>query len=225
MARAARREDARSPTPPVGSPARMSPSEGQPPVVGLLGGIASGKTAVAAMLAELGATIVSADAVAHEVLERPEIRDRIVARWGDAVGDNGRIDRDRLAERVFGDPQELAALEAITHPAICAALRQQIDRSRRSDDVLAVVIDAPLLVEAELDGLCDVVAFVDCPPEARRQRAAARGWDPEELDRRERHQQPLELKRERADLIVDGNAQIETTFQQVQQLWRRTLGL
>ena len=203
----------------------MSPSESQPPVVGLLGGIASGKTAVAAMLAELGATVVSADAVAHEVLERPEIRDRIVARWGDAVGDNGRIDRDRLAERVFGDPQELAALEAITHPAICAALRQQIDRSRRSDDVLAVVIDAPLLVEAELDGLCDVVAFVDCPPEARRQRAAARGWGPEELDRRERHQQPLELKRERADLIVDGNAQIETTFQQVQQLWQRTLEL
>lgn len=203
----------------------MSRSEGQPPVVGLLGGIAAGKTAVADRLAELGATVVSADAAAHEVLERPDIRERIAARWGDAVGDNGRIDRERLAERVFGDPQELAALEAITHPAICAALRQQLDAARRSEDVLAVVIDAPLLLEAEFDGPCDVLVFVDCPLEVRRQRAAARGWDADELDRRESHQQPLDRKRERADAIVDGNAQIETTLQQVQQLWERTLGL
>ena len=88
-----------------------------------------------------------------------------------------------------------------------------------------MVIDAPLLLEAEFDGPCDVLVFVDCPLEVRRQRAAARGWDADELDRRESHQQPLDRKRERADAIVDGNAQIETTLQQVQQLWERTLGL
>ena len=203
----------------------MSPSDGKPPVVGLLGGIAAGKTAVAGLFAQLGATVVSADAIAHAVLDRPEIRDRIVARWSDVGGADGRIDRERLAERVFGRPQELAALEAITHPAIVAALREQLDESRGSDDVLAVVLDAPLLFEAELDRLCDLLVLVDCPAEVRRKRAAARGWAPGELGRRESHQQPLAAKRERADVILDGNAPIETTFQQVQQLWRRTLGL
>jgi dephospho-CoA kinase len=204
----------------------MSPSEGQPPVIGLLGGIAAGKTAVATMLAELGATLVSADAIAHAVLDRPQTRERIAARWGgEVVGDNGKVDRERLAERVFGEPQELAALEAITHPAIVAALRQQIEEARRSQDTVAVVVDAPLLLETELDGLCDVLVLVECPREERLARAAARGWDPEELGRREAHQQPLGLKRERADVVIQGSASLETTFQQVQQLWQRTLGL
>ena len=204
----------------------MSPSEGQPPVIGLLGGIAAGKTTVAEMLAQLGAALVSADAAAHAVLDRPQTRERIVARWGDEmVDDNGKIDRERLAGCVFGDPQELAALEAITHPAIVAALRQQIDEAHRSQDTVAVVVDAPLLLEADLDGLCDILVFVECPREVRLARAAARGWDPDELDRREGHQQPLELKRERADATIDGSATLETTLQQVQQLWQRTLGL
>jgi dephospho-CoA kinase len=204
----------------------MSPSEGQPPVLGLLGGIAAGKTAVAELLGQRGARLLSADAVGHAVLDRAQTRERIVARWGDGVvGDNGKIDRERLAERVFGDPQELAALEAITHPAIVATLRQQIDEARRCDDVIAVVVDAPLLLEADLDGLCDILIFVDCPAEVRRARAIARGWAPDELDRRESHQQPVELKRQRADVLIDGNAPLDTTSQQVQQLWQRTLGL
>ena len=204
----------------------MSPHGGHPPVIGLLGGIAAGKTAVAEMLAELGATLVSADAIAHAVLDRPETRDRIVARWGDGVlADHGRIDRERLAACVFGEPQELAALEAITHPAIVAALRRQIDQALRCEDTVAVAVDAPLLLEADLDGLCDVLVFVDCPREGRLTRAEARGWDAAELDSREGHQRPIELKRECADVIIDGNTSLETTFRQVQQLWRRTLGL
>jgi dephospho-CoA kinase len=204
----------------------MSPSEGQPPVIGLLGGIASGKTTVAEMFAQLGARVLCADAVAHAVLDRSNTRERVVARWGDEVlGDDGKIDREELGRRVFSDTQEIAALESITHPAIVAALRQQIADARRSEDVMALVVDAPLLLEAELDGLCDLLVLVDCPIDTRRARAAARGWDPAELDRREGHQQPLELKRQRAQAVIDGNAPIETTLQQVQQLWQRTLGL
>lgn len=204
----------------------MSPSEGQSPVIGLLGGIAAGKTTVAEMLGRLGATVLSADAVAHTVLERPQTRERVVARWGGAVvGDNGKIDRERLAAEVFGEPQELAALEAITHPAIVATLRQQIDEACRSLDTVAVVVDAPLVLEADLDGLCDLLVFVECPRTVRVARAAARGWHAAELDQREAHQQPLKAKREQADVIIDGNAPLKTTFRQVQQLWRKTLGL
>ena len=204
----------------------MSPSEGHPPVIGLLGGVASGKSTVARMLAEQGATLVSADEIAHAVLARPEVRDRIVARWGrEVLAGGGQVDRAKLGERVFADPQELAALEAITHPAILAAMRQQIAGAQGSADVAAVVVDAPLLIEAELDALCDLLVFVDTPLETRLARAAGRGWDASELRRRERHQQPLEAKRGRARFIIENDSTLETTLEQVQQLWQETLGL
>jgi len=204
----------------------MSPNEGQPPVIGLLGGIAAGKTTVAKMFAQLGARVVSADGIGHAVLDRPRNRDRIVARWGpDVLGENGKLDRAKLGAKVFDDPQEVAALEAITHPDIVAAMREEIAGARRSSDVAAVVVDAPLLLEAELNGLCDELVFIDCPREVRIARVAARGWGAGEIDRRESHQQPLDLKRQRSRHIIDGNAPLETTFQQVQQLWQRILGL
>jgi dephospho-CoA kinase len=204
----------------------MSPSEGNPPVIGLLGGIAAGKTTVAHMLVDLGATVVSADEIGHAVLERPETRERILARWGKEVQDEaGKVDRERLSERVFGDPHELGALEAITHPAILATMREQILQARKSPDVAAIVVDAPLLLEAELNGLCDALVFIECPSDVRVARAATRGWDASELDCRESHQQPLDAKRERARFIIDGSAPLETTLQQVQQLWQEILGL
>jgi dephospho-CoA kinase len=202
----------------------MSPSEGHPPVIGLLGGIAAGKTTVAGMFARLGAMVIDADAIGHAVLDTPPTRDRILARWGpDVVGANGRLDRAAIGKRVFGDAQEVAALEAITHPALVAAIRRQIADARRSADVMAIVVDAPLLLEAELDTLCDVLVFVDCPDEVRAARARARGWEADELERRERHQQPLQAKRGRARATLDGNATFETTFHQVQQLWHAML--
>jgi len=205
----------------------MSPREGHPLVIGLLGGIAAGKTAVAGMFAQLGARVVSADAIAHAVLHEPAIRDRIVARWGDAVlGAAGQIDPKALARRVFGHAEELAALEAITHPAILARMREQAAAAQASAHMVAVVLDAPLLLEAELDPLCDLLVFVDCPREVRAARVAAeRGWDAEELDRREAHQQPLDAKRQRAHCVVSGDRSLETTFQQVQQVWQEALGL
>jgi len=203
----------------------MSPSEGHPLVIGLLGGIAAGKTTVARMLADLGAILVSADEIGHAVLDRPEIRDRIVARWGkEALGGDGRVDRRRLGQRVFGEPEELAALEAITHPAIVAAIREQVAAARRSGQGAAIVVDAPLLMEAGLDTLCDALVFVGCPREVRLARAAERGWDASELHRRESHQRPVEAKRRRARFIIENHASQETTFQQVQQLWQEMLG-
>jgi len=204
----------------------MSFSEGDPPVIGLLGGIAAGKTTIAKMLVDLGATVVSADDIGHAVLERPETRDRILARWGQEVQDEGgTIDRKKLSRKVFADAEELSALEAITHPPILVEMRKQITEGSKSHDVAAIVVDAPLLLEAELNGLCDVLVFVDCPREIRLQRAAARGWTAEEFNSRESHQQALDVKRQRARFVIDGSASPGTTFQQVQQLWQEILGL
>jgi len=207
--------------PPVSE--HMSPSEGVCPVIGLLGGIAAGKTTVARMFGDLGARVVSADPIGHAVLADPGVRDRIVARWGRGVLDPaGNVDRARLAHRAFGDPEELAALEAITHPAILVEMQRQIADARNAG-VPAIVLDAPLLMEVQFDSLCDLLVFVDCPAEVRQARAVRRGWDPAEIARRERRQQPLDAKRARSRFVIDGHAPLETTFQQVQELWQETL--
>jgi len=205
----------------------MSPRQGPPLVIGLLGGIAAGKTTVAGMLARLGARVVSADAIARALLHEPAVRHRIAARWGDEVlGVAGQVNPQALARRVFGHPEALAALEAITHPAILTRMREQIATAQATPDVAAIVVDAPLLLEAELDRLCDLLVFVDCPHEVRAARVAAeRGWDADELGRREAHQQPLDTKRERARFVVNSNTAPETTFEQVQALWQEALGL
>ena len=205
----------------------MSLREGRPLVIGVLGGIASGKTALATMFARLGARVVAADAIAHRALAEAPTRERIAARWGPGVlAPDGSVDRRALADRVFGRPDEVAALAAITHPVILAHMRRQIDEARRSPTVAAIVLDAPLLLEAGLDELCDVLVFADCP---RRVRAARvrdeRGWDSRELQRREGHQRPLAEKRALADYTVDTSLPPETTYRQVQQLWQRALGL
>jgi dephospho-CoA kinase len=204
----------------------MSSSQAPLPVVGLLGGIAAGKTTVAKMFEELGAKVVSADEIAHAVLNDPDTRQRILGRWGGEVLDpGGQVNRKALAERVFGDAEETAALEAITHPAIVARMREQVAAAQRSPDALAVVVDAPLLLEAELDSLCDVLIFVHCPRKIRGQRSSERGWDPEELARRERHQTLLETKRQRADYVIDNHGTPENTREQVDQLWHEALEL
>jgi len=192
-------------------------------VIGLLGGIAAGKTAVAGMLARLGARVISADAIGHAVLAEPGTRQRIVARWGAEVLDAaGRVDRGKLARRAFAGAAEHAALEAITHPAILEELRRQVAAARAASPP-AIVVDAPLLMEAGLDAACDVLVFVECPEELREARARERGWDAAELARRQRLQQPLEAKRARARFVIDGGASLETTFQQVQELWQEIL--
>jgi len=193
-------------------------------VIGLLGGVAAGKTTVAEMLARLGAAVVSADRLGHAALARPGVRRRIVARWGKGVLDNsGRVDRRLLAARVFGCPGELAALEAITHPAILAGLGRAVGAARRAG-APAIVLDAPLLMETGLEAVCDVLVFVDCPRAARLARAAAeRGWDRAELARREGCQRPLKAKRARAHYIIRNNGRVEATFQQVKELWQEIL--
>ncbi|HPD14669.1 MAG TPA: dephospho-CoA kinase [Planctomycetota bacterium] len=189
-------------------------------MIGLLGGIAAGKTTVARMLAELGARTVNADEIGHAVLAQPAVREQVVALWGRGVlGPDGGVDRAKVARRAFRGPKELAALEAITHPAIRAELHRQIAAARAAG-APAIVVDAPLLVETELDAVCDALVFVDCPREVRRKRAAERGWKAAELARRERLQAPLEIKRARARFVINGNGPLETTTRQVQELWQ-----
>jgi dephospho-CoA kinase len=193
-------------------------------LIGIAGGIASGKSLVSEELRSLGAVVLDADRAGHEVLREPEVKQAIRGRWGDGVfGADGEIDRRKVAEIVFAPPpkgpKELAYLEQLTHPRIRELHDARLAQLSRDAAAKVVVLDAPLLFEVGLDESCDEVVFVDAPRELRLARARDRGWSEEDFDDRERRQVPIEVKRSRADVIIDNSSSPEHTYAQVQRFW------
>lgn len=197
-------------------------------IIGLLGGVASGKSLVAGQFAESGAALLDADRAGHEALCLPHVESAVRQRWGaDVFGADGRIQRARLARIVFAPPpqgpRERKHLEELTHPEIGRMLRRRADEFAASG-CTAAVLDAPVMLEAGWDRLCDALVFVDVPREIRLSRAMARGWSEEEFAAREGAQESLDLKRSRAEVIIDNSGSPEETRRQVEQAWRRLIG-
>ena len=193
-------------------------------VIGILGGVASGKSLVARQLAELGAGVLDADHCGHEVLRQPEIEAAARKRWGAEIfGDDGQIDRSRLGRIVFGSAtgaeQERKYLEGLTHPEIGRRLGEQARKLEQRGTSIAV-LDAPLLLEAGWDSLCSTLLFVDTPRQIRLARALERGWSEEEFSAREAVQESLHRKRARADVVIDGSGSPEQARTQVERFWR-----
>jgi len=193
-------------------------------IIGILGGIASGKSLVSEQLVRLGAGLLDADAAAHEVLRLEEIETAARGRWGEEIfGPDGHIDRSALAKIVFapppGGPIEREYLEKLTHPAIGRVLRRRAEQLE-SEGAPAAVLDAPVLLEAGWGGLCDKLVFVDTPRELRLERVLRRGWNKEEFAAREAVQESLDLKRSRADATIDNRGSAEDTFSQVERFWQ-----
>ncbi len=197
-------------------------------IIGILGGVAGGKSLVARQLADLGAVVLDADRAGHEVLRLPQVEAAARERWGAVVfGPDGRIDRERLAGVVFADPpagpREREYLQRLTHPEIAKFLKEQSDAAANSG-VSAAVLDAPLILEAGWDKLCEVLIFVDTPRTIRLSRAVGRGWSKEDFEAREGAQKSLDRKRERADVIIDNSGAPEHTRAQIEQFWQSQFG-
>jgi dephospho-CoA kinase len=173
------------------------------PIIGLTGGIGSGKSTVAEQMARAGAVVFDADRVAQEILDRAEVVERVVAWWGSEVLDDlGRPDRAKIAQCIFDSPAERERLEGVIHPLVEQEQRAFIASAQDDLSVRAVVLDVPLLLEVGLGGVCDRILFVDAPKSARRARVANRGWNEAEWRRREINQWPLDKKRAAADDII-----------------------
>lgn len=190
-------------------------------VIGLAGGVGSGKSTVGAMFRELGACVVESDEIGRHVLCTDEVRRTLREWWGDSVfGPDGLPDRARIAGRVFDDPDQRRRLEQLLHPLIGRERRRRMDEALRRPGVTAIVIDAPLLFEAGLDRECDAIVFVDAPESARRRRVATqRGWSEDDWSRREAAQLPVEQKRRRADYVCVNDADLETLRRKVQDIF------
>ncbi|MDX2147034.1 MAG: dephospho-CoA kinase [Planctomycetota bacterium] len=172
-------------------------------VVGLTGGIGAGKSAVARALAARGFVVSDSDAEAKAMLDDPEVWEQLVAWWGrDVLGADGRVDRKAVANVVFKDEAQRKRLEAVVHPRLRAG-REAVRAQAASRGAAGMVIDAPLLLEAGLEGECDAIVFVDAPREQRLARVrASRGWDEQELSRREAAQLPIEEKKRRSTHVI-----------------------
>jgi dephospho-CoA kinase len=188
--------------------------------VGLTGGLGSGKSTVAAMLAEHGAVIIDADAIAADVVRAGSPGfDAVVARFGDdVVGADGELDRARLAEIVFSDDAALYALNEIVHPLV-AEQSAQLMAGVPEDAV--VVYDVPLLAENDLAGGFDVVVVVEADRPTRLGRLAARGLPEAQAEARIAVQASDEQRRAIADEVLRNDGSRETLAAQVDALWQR----
>lgn len=193
--------------------------------IGLLGGIASGKSLVARALVRRGAILLDADAAGHQVLREPEIEAAVRARWGDSVfGADGHIHRPALARIVFAPPPqgpaELAYLESLTHPRIGERLREQIDQLAADGKPHVLVLDAPVMLKAGWNQFCDLLLFVDADPSTRLQRALARGWTADDFHRREAAQEPIDYKRSLADAVIQNSGPPDAIEPQIDAFWQ-----
>jgi dephospho-CoA kinase len=190
-------------------------------VVGLTGGIATGKSVVARMLSEYGAVIVDADDLAREIL-RPgeegwkEVRD---AFGPEVVGADGAIDRKRLRDLIFRDEEARRRLDAITHPRIRALAQERIRRFEK-EGIEVVVYMAPLFFETQADLWLRPVIVVACDPATQKTRLRARDHlSDEEIERHVGSQMPLEEKRRLADIVIENDDDLEKLKARVHEVW------
>lgn len=193
-------------------------------VIGIIGGVASGKSFVAGHLEVLGAEVINVDRVGHEVLRDPAVEAAARQRWGDAIfGDQGHVDRSALARIVFAPepdgPWQLAYLEQLTHPRIAEKLRHEIASARTRGQTKAVVLDAAVLLKAGWNRFCDKILFVDTPRDVRRQRTRQRGWTEDEFAARQAAQPALSVQRDIADIVVDNSVSREQIQAEIQRFW------
>jgi dephospho-CoA kinase len=189
-------------------------------LVGLTGGIGSGKSTVADLLARHGAVILDADAFARDAVRAgTDALADVVRRFGDEVlGPDGELDRPRLAAIVFADREALADLEAIIHPEVRRMIADGIQSHLDTDDV--VVLVNPLLIEMGTHRDCDVVVVVSASPETQVARSVARGMDESDVRARLRAQLPLDDRARAADVLIDNEGTREELEAEVDVLWR-----
>ncbi len=188
--------------------------------IGLTGGIGAGKSTVARLLAEHGAIVVDADALAREVVApgTEGLREVVDAFGEDVLREDGSLDRPAVAKIVFADPDKRKTLEAITHPRIGERTKELFD-SAGEDDV--VVHDVPLLVELNMAGLYEAVVVVEAPDGVRLERLEARGLGRDEAAERIRSQADPEQRRAVATVVIDNAGDEDALRRRVDEVWEQ----
>jgi dephospho-CoA kinase len=196
-------------------------TNGRKPLIGILGGIAAGKSTAAAEFAKLGCKVVDADRIAHDLLGKKRIKEEITAAFGPGIIDRaGRIDRAALAVEAFSSPEKYALLNGILHPPVLTRIERLIGRYNRLRPVKAIVLDVPLLAEKGLAERCDRLVFVDCRPQLRLERAKNADFPGKnQIRARENFQISLDRKKAVADNVIDNNSDLSALARQVAEFF------
>ncbi|MFI5060272.1 MAG: dephospho-CoA kinase [Actinomycetales bacterium] len=193
-------------------------------LIGLTGGIASGKSTIARRLADHGAVIVDADRIAREVVEpgTPALAEIAAAFGAGVVQPDGSLDRPALGAIVFADADALGRLNGITHPAVLRASTARFETAAAADPDAIVVYDVPLLVESANEYRFDLIVVAHASAETRIERLVRlRGMDPAEAGRRIRSQASDDERLAVADVVIDTDGSLEQTILQTDALWER----
>ena len=195
------------------------------PVIGIVGGIGSGKSLIAGLFGELGCLVINSDEQVKAAYRDPAVMQTLHDWWGDeAFLNNGELNRPFVARRIFGDPAERRRLEELVHPRVHAAREREMEAAANNPKYAAFVWDTPLLFETGLNHQCDAVVFIESPLEARQERVRqARGWDAPELARRENSQWPLDKKQKISDYVIRNTADVGYARGQVKDVLTRIL--
>lgn len=191
--------------------------------IGLTGGVGSGKSVVAELLAAKGAAVIYADQVGHEVYRKgTDEHLQVVATFGpEVMGEDGEIDRRKLGQIVFADPQARQRLEAIVWPGIRRIMERRLAELEKAGTRVAL-LEAALLIEADWLPLVDEVWLVETPPDVARQRLIQqRGFTAEQAQARLDAQLSNQERRRHADVLIDNSGRVEETKQQVNRLWAK----
>jgi len=226
---------------------------GKKPIIGILGGIGSGKSTVAAEFAKLGCKVIDADKIAHELLlYKTAVKEKVVGLFGQTILDPaGKIDREKLAEVVFADARNqkseirsqkseagsqkseagsqksevgslssaLCLLSSVLHPLVLQRAEELIEQYNRQNQVKAIVLDMPLLVEVGWDKRCDRLIFIDCEQKLRLDRAKKMGFDKNQVKIRENFQISLDNKTNVADNTINNNSDFSALAKQVTDIF------
>ena len=206
---------------------------GKKPIIGILGGIGSGKSTVAAEFAKLGCKVIDADEIAHELLDEPTVKEKVVGLFGrtilSAAADldstdlacrqAGKIDREKLADLVFADARKLSLINEIIHPLVLQRAEELIEQYNRQNQIKAIVLDMPLLVEVGWLKRCDKLIFVDCRQKLRLDRAKKMGFDKNQVKIRENFQISLDNKIAIADNTINNNSDFSALARQVTDIF------
>lgn len=193
------------------------------PLIGLVGGIASGKSTVAKILEEQGGILLNADATVHRLMESSDIQHSLCQLFGpSALKQDGSVDRNWIAQQVFGTSEKAIEakkrLEDLLHPRVRVETEQRLAQIRQEGKARMVILDAPLLLEAGYRSMCDAVVFIETPEYLRQKWATLRGWTVEQWRLREESQWPLARKAAESDFILQNTGNLHDLREQVESL-------
>jgi dephospho-CoA kinase len=190
------------------------------PIIGIMGGIGSGKSTVAAEFAKLGCCVIDADKIVHELLNEKKIQEQVTALLGNGILDtDSEINRHKIAEIVFNDNDKLAQLNKILHPLVLQRTNELIEKYNNENQCLAIVLDMPLLVEVGWEPRCNRLIFVDCDDKIRENRAKNKDFEKNHIKIRENFQISLDKKKSIADNTINNNSDFSALVRQIAEVF------